>query len=442
MNIISFSSCSLKQWLFKIAIVTIFSVMIGYGCWLYFFSPIPVISSKAGNISLGTFNYIRFVYYSSPQQKNIPYEQLFQDLKQTIAMGVLADQLGLRQDSYYPHFLNLSYQARVQKASVTYLKQILGPDFDIQEAFEKFNIKSNPKKAVDHIQKCIQRDRQQFRLTCSEVVVGTIQNHPLRLSMISPLLSQNEWHQFLSFLPIPMIDAYKKYLTRFLYHTVHQSILEKYSPVEKELTEIDHHFVAKRYISVKYGMGHDGIYPTQRLTLDFPQTILYNHFFAIKHRFLPIKTVTIQYTVVDDMDIAKMLYSKLSDGANMIDLANQYAINDYFKKTASPHTLAGYGVDGMPSHPEQRAIIDNFLLDAARNENSLPLPHPLDKGVLLSRLSNFSRQEKPLNYNEYQFAVKRDLTLQTLQSKLPIDIEDIISDLSFQFFEDRLGTTF
>jgi len=426
------SNRSLQRWVLSIAMTTIFVCMIGYGCWIYF-SPIPVITSKAGHISRGTFSYLRFVYYSNPQQKDITPKEIYEDLKQYMAMGVLADRLGLSDDPYYPHFLNLTYQARIQRASVELLKQRIGPDFMIQEALRQYAIVSDPQTATDRIQKCIQRDRHRFRMTCPEVVIGTMKDQPLRLSMIKPLMTEKEWHQFLSFLPIPMVDAYKKYLTRFLYHTVHQTILEHYSPVKKELSQMDHNLVAKRYLSVKYGMSHDGIYPTQRLTLDFPQTILFNHFFSIKKRFLPVKTVNVQYTVVENMDIAKMLYQKLIDGADIIQLARQYAINDFFIKTAYLHNLSGYGIDGMPSHPDQRAIIDNFLLDAARNEQYYPSPHPLDKGVLIAHLSHLIRQDHPLNYNEYQFAVKRDLTLKTLKTKFSVDIEDIMSELSFQF---------
>ncbi|MBF0453026.1 MAG: hypothetical protein HQK75_20155 [Candidatus Magnetomorum sp.] len=426
-----------SRWIFGLFLSAILFGMIGYGVWRYV-TPIPVISSKAGNISQGTFSYLRFVYYSDLQKKNSNLEQIVNDCQHSIAIGHLGDRLGLLEDTYYPHFLDLSYQARIQRAAVKFLKQTIGPDFNIQQALKAYDIVSDPKTATTIIQKCIQRDVHRFRLDCPDVVVGQFQQHPLKLSMIKPLLTAKEWQQFLSFLPTPMVDAYNSYLTRFLYHTVHQKLLEKFSPVEKELLQMDHDLVAKRYISVKYGIGHEGIYPTQRLTLDFPQTVLYNHFFAIKNRFLPVETVHVQYTVVKNMDIARMLHQKLVDGADIQHLADQYAINDYFKQTANSHTLMGYGVDGMPSHPEQRAMIDNFLLDAAKKNLYFPLPHPLDKGVLIARLSSLTRKEQSLKYQEYQFAVKHDLSLKTLESKLSLDIEDIIADLSFQFFEDNI----
>jgi hypothetical protein len=62
-------------------------------------------------------------------------------------------------------------------------------------------------------------------LKCKNIVVGQFHNEPLTLSMIKPLLTPEEWYQFLSFLPLPMENAYQSYLTRFLYHVVHQEII-------------------------------------------------------------------------------------------------------------------------------------------------------------------------------------------------------------------------
>jgi hypothetical protein len=168
------------------------------------------------------------------------------------------------------------------------------------------------------------------------------------------------------------------------------------------------------------------------LNLDFPQTILFNHFFAIKHRFLPVQTVQVQYSVFETMDIAEMVYKKLHKGEDFIGLAKQYAINDHFVQTAYPHNLSGYGVNGMPSTPEQRAIIDNYLLDAATKNILLPKPHPLDRGVLVAQLSDLKRQQRQLTFRNYQFAVKRDLTLITLKKKYRIDIEDVINEIQWQ----------
>jgi len=412
-------------------------LIIGYGCWIYF-SPIPIISFKNGQISKGTFSYLRFVFYSEPAKKDFSNDQIYKDCQQNIAIAHIADELGLKEDHYYYQFLRLARQARIQKAAVCWLKHTIGPNFEIQQAFDRFKIESDPKQATEIIQSCIKRDVHKFRIDCPEVVVGKFKNKALKLSMIKPLLSQKEWYQFLSFLPAPMADAYKNYLRRFMYYIIHKKIIEIYSPIQKELSDIDHYHVAKRYISVKYGMSHDGIYPTQRLTLDFPKTVLFNHFFAIKHRFLSVESVDVQYTVFEDMDTAKSVYERIKEGENIIQMAKKYAINNHFIKTAYPKKLYGYGVNGMPSHPEQRAIIDNFLLNAAQNNQLNPYPHQLDKGVLVACLSNLKKENIKLNYPEYQFEVKRDLTLKTLKTKLPIDIEDMIESLLFRFFKENI----
>jgi hypothetical protein len=303
--------------------------------------------------------------------------------------------------------------------------------------FKEFDIDSDPHKATESIQSCIQREKHGFRLKCHDVVLGRIKNASLKLSMIKPLLTPDEWQQFLAFLPLPMENAYKSYLKRFLYHVVHQEMVEFFSPALEELEQVDHDQVANRYISVKYGMTHEGIYPTRRLSLDFPDTVLFNHFFAIKHRFLPVQTVQVQYSVFETMDMAEMVYKKLHEGESLVSLAKLYAINDHFIQTAYPHKLSGYGVNGMPSHPEQRAIIDNYLLNAARKNNLLPQPHPLDRGVLVAQLSNLQRQESALKYRDYQFAVKRDLTLKILKEKFRIDVEDAIDEIQWQCVDNK-----
>jgi len=398
-----------------------------YCAWWYW-SPKPVISSKAGNISQGTFSYMCFVYYSEKSN-----EQIFQDIKERMAIGFLAEGLGLLDDPYYSKFLAISQRSRIQRAAIQWLKHKNNTtDIDIDMAFKQYGIDSDPHQATTSIQSCIQREKHGFRLKCQDVVVGRRKKNPLSLSMIQPLLTPEEWHQFLSFLPSPMEDAFNNYLIRFLYHVVHQEMIEYFSPVLKELERMDHNQVAKRYITVKYGMAHEGIYPTRRLTLDFPNTELFNHFFAIKHRFLPVQTVQVQYSVFETMDIAEMIYEKLHNGESLIRLAKQYAINDHFIQTAYPHKLSGYGVNEMPSHPEQRAIIDNYLLEAARNNLLLPHPHQLDRGVLVAQLSDLERQERQIKYRDYQFAVRRDLTLKTLKEKFRIDVEDAIQVIQWQ----------
>jgi hypothetical protein len=395
--------------------------------WWYW-TPKPVITSKAGNISSGTFSYIYFVYYLNKSNAH-----LIQDCQERMAIGHIADNLGLLDDPYYPKFLAITQRSRVQRAALQWLKhKNKTNDVDIDLAFNQYQIESDSRQATQSIQSCIMREQHGFRLKCKEVVVGQFHKEPLTLSMIKPLLTPEEWHQFLSFLPSPMENAYQNYLTRFLYDVVHQEIIAFFTPDLDELKQRDHDQVARRFISVKYGMAHEGIYPTGRLTLDFPETVLFNHFFAIQHRFLPVQTVQVQYSVFETMDIAKMVYNKLNDGENLIHFARQYAINDHFVKTAYPHKLSGYGVNGMPSHPEERAIIDNYLLDAARNNQLLPHPHQLDRGVLVAQLSNLERADRKLKYREYQFAVRRDLTLKTLKEKYRIDIEDAIHEIQWQ----------
>jgi len=411
--IISFSLC-----------VTAMAVSFIWWHW----SPKSVIKSKAGNISQGTFAYIQFIYYSNKSKM-----QIFDDFKKNMAIGYIADQLGLLDDPYYSKFLAISQRSRIQRAAIQWLKHKKKTnDIDINLAFKEYGIESDPQQATKAIQACIQREKHNFHLKCPDVVLGRIKNKSLTLTIIKPLLTPEEWYQFLSFLPLPMENAYKSYLKRFLYRVVHQEMINFFSPVLKELEQIDHDHVASRFISVKYGMTHEGIYPTRRLALDFPDTVLFNHFFAIKNRFLPVETVQVQYSVFETMDIAEMVNKKLHDGESLIPLAKQYAINNHFVQTAYPQKLSGYGVNGMPSHPEQRAIIDNYLLDAARKNDLLPHPHQLDRGVLVAQLSNLERKDSALKYRDYRFAVKRDLTLKTLNEKFHIDVEDAINEIQWQ----------
>jgi len=411
----------------KILICLCVIIISAYMIWLYW-SPKPVITSKVGNITSGTFSYIYFIYYLNPSNT-----QIIQDFQENMAIGYLADKLGLPDDPYYSKFLAISQRSRIQRAAIQWLKHNNKTnDVDIEMAFKQYEIESDPSQATKTIQACIVREKHGFRLRDHDVVVGKLHNEPLTLSMIKPLLTKDEWDQFLSFLPSPMENAYQSYLTRFLYHVVHQEMITFFSPDLDELKQIDHNQVARRFISVKYGMAHEGIYPTGRLSLDFPDTVLFNHFFAIQHRFLPVQTVQVQYSVFETMDIAKMVYNKLHDGESIIRFAKQYAIDDHFIQTAYPHKLSGYGVNGMPSHPEQRAIIDNYLLDAARNNQLLPHPHQLDRGVLVAQLSNLEREDRQLKYRDYQFAVRRDLTLKTLKEKYRIDVEDAIQEIQWK----------
>jgi hypothetical protein len=420
-------SGSLKIKPLKILLSLLILFIVTYFVWWHRSSTL-VIESKAGNISQGTFAYIKFIYYSD--KSNI---QVFQDFQESMAIGYLADGLGLLDDPYYPKYLAISKRSRIQRASIQWLKHKNHTiDIDIDSVFKQYGIESDPKQATKAIQSCIQREKNVFRLKCQDVVIGKYKDENLSLNMFKPLMTHQEWNQFLSFLPPPMENAYKSYLKRFLYDTVHQEMIDVYSPVLEELKQIDHDRVAHRFISVKYGMAQEGIYPTSRLTLDFPNTVLFNHFFAIKHRFLPVQTVKVQYSVFETMDIAKMVYNKLHDGEPLIPFAKKYAINDYFIQTAYPHQLSGYGVNGLPSHPEQRAIIDNYLLDAARNNQLLPHPHPLDRGVLVAQLSDLERKERQLKYRDYQFAVRRDLTLKTLKEKFRIDVEDAIHEIQWK----------
>jgi len=406
--------------------VSLFIIAVYWAWW--FCSPKPVITSKAGNISQGTLSYINFVFYSDKS-----HMQMLEDLKEDMAIGYLADGLGLREDPYYSKFLAISLRSRIQRAAIEWLKyKNKTMDIDIDIVFKQYGIESDPQQATKLIQSCIQREKHGFRLKCQDVIVGQIQNKPLHLTMIKMLMTPEEWYQFISFLPTPMENAYTSYLTRFLYYIVHKDLIEYFSPVIKELKQMDHDQVARRYISVKYGMAQEGVYPSHRLNLDFPDTVLFNHFFAIKHRFLPVQTVQVQYSVFESMDIAKMVYNKLKNGENLISLAKQYAINDLFVQTAYPHRLSGYGVNGMSSNPDQRAIIDNYLLDAARKNILLPQPHKLDQGVLVAQLSQLERQQRELKYREYQFAVKRDLTLKTLKEKFRIDVEDATNAIQWK----------
>jgi hypothetical protein len=409
-------------------VICLCTIVIAADIAWWYWSPKPVITSKVGNVSSGTFSYIYFVYY-----ENKSNTRLIQDCQERMAIGHIADNLGLLDDPYYLKFLAITQRSRAQRAALQWLKhKNKTNDVDIDLAFNQYQIESDPRQATKSIQSCIMREQHGFRLKCKNIVVGQFHNEPLTLSMIKPLLTPEEWYQFLSFLPLPMENAYQSYLTRFLYHVVHQEIIAFFSPDLNELKQRDHDQVARRFISVKYGMAHEGIYPTGRLALDFPDTVLFNHFFAIQHRFLPVQTVQVQYSVFETMDIAKMVYNKLHDGESLIRFARQYAINDHFVKTAYPHQLSGYGVNGMPSHPEERAIIDNYLLDAAHNNHLLPHPHQLDRGVLVAQLSNLEREDRKLKYRDYQFAVRRDLTLKTLKEKYRIDVEDAVHDIEWQ----------
>jgi hypothetical protein len=420
-----------------------------------------VISSDAGDISAGSFQYLKEIFYG----KNYKISEIIEDIKKLEAEGILASRYGLQKNKHYKKFLLLERRARFARAAAFFWKKKYHSEFNIPDAINYYKIKINPDIAVNIISKQIRitskipknfskldekdkikikKKRREYLLRDSpdDIILGSWSDGKITLEKLQQVMLPYEWKQLLSLAPSAMKPVLLEHLKLWINKLINDEVMDALQAQHEELERFDHNRLAALYLRVKYELAGEGIFPTESLKIKFHPTELYKHFQKTKRKYLRVKKIRCQFVIVKNNLIAEKFFKELKSGKNFEILTYQYAVKYVkkynYKKYAKPFIVNGYLPNIAPEKQKPRSYFEKIILESVRINHKNPEPVNTPYGIMLIRILNIDFYDKNIRLQNYLTLVERDLTTEHLREQYPVQIDSLIQELDFYIHPDLL----
>ena len=403
----------------KIIVVIILVLMVLSGVTFFYLKSQKVISSTLGDISVGTFNYLRFSLYYNIENK----EDVIDKIQWEEARLILADRYDLKQEPAYPRLLKIGRRARINRAAVQLWKIKLGKDFTWDDMLSHYQVRFE--NAVDLIVPQLEKSGSQVKVKDDTVVIGSWKGGEITLAMLHSVMLPTEWEHLKGFDRVPMREAVDENIKRWMSVIGNQEVINILQPNRKELERFDQAYVADRYLSAKYALAKEGIFPAKKINIKLRPTQVFDHFFKTIHRFLMVERTKVQYTMVKDQPVAEKFLEGLQKGYSFKIMTAQYAQNKSFIKTAHPHWIAGYDMNLPLLERENRSFTDKLLLDFAQRNITKTTPwYGVGEGVYIIHVIEIIREDKHIDFKDFREEVTIDLSNQILKKEYDLDIKE------------------
>ncbi len=373
-----------------------------------------VIASRAGDLSPGSFAYLRAAFYPGETDT----DALIQELVELDAKGLLADRLGFRKDPAREKYVLLEKRRRLQKAAYAFFSRKLGERFSPAEMLAAMNVRPG----IDGAVKAIGAVTGRAISPPGSVIVAEWPGGAVRLADLRETMLPGEWEQLLALGPAPLAGALEENLRRWAYGAGSGLLARETGADEDELARFDRCRAAALFLAAKYGFADEGIYPAKIIEVDLEPKELMLHFAKIRDRFLPLKRALVRYTAVKDLKAADQFVDALKKGEDFAVLAEKHAISAAFRATAARHYIREDAVAGTGDAAEAR----RFVLGAARQNIREPVKSITRYGVLVAQVLSTERVKKEVRYGDYISTVRYELNRELLRRQFPIDLDDMV----------------
>lgn len=393
-----------------------------------------VYEHNEGNLSRGTFNFLKAVYYAgqfedeeTPEKRN---RAIINDLADLDGVGSLGTRKGLKKDQYYDEYMFRQQHARYGKAAIYHWQQKYKDKFNWQMLFAAEKLAYDEKKAAKTFTDAVRTGKPLEKVALAEYEGKTVYFGDLR-----PVMSFSDYEQFKNYSEPAVMAGMKEVMKSWLEKKVYDQLLKSFFADEKELLRFDHNRVALLYLKVKYGKAGKGIYPGSMDKIVLKPGEIYDHFYKMQNAMADVLWVKAAYTVVAEESLSEELIQKLDKGGDFAELARKYAAEPKFIPTARPAIIQGYTKNQRLDDKEKRDYYDRLILDMAGRDVSKPEPYLGRDGIVVVRIYDVSRALEKVRLEDVSWKVENDLRTKMLNAIYDQDIKDARDRLKIRFNE-------
>lgn len=392
-------------------------------------TPAPV-RSRAGSISAGT---LRYLYVVMPGIKSP--EEFIVKIKKQEAKGQLADRQGLKKDPHYKKFLILSKRTRESRGAVVILKEVYGKAVPVDGLTKISGFQGRIKQAAEEIVRSRIRESNRIELNREDILLGNFEKGKIFLYDLKPHLLQEEWRRLKSLSTSPLEKALKDSLNIFIKSYLNAKLMERLDVDEDEANRFDFNEVADLFLSRRYGLASEGIYPVTTYELPLTPPELFEHFARMRTRWNPIDSVEASAAVVKDLATARKFVDALKK-ESFYSLALRYSRDMRFIERAKQHTFK-LGPDNQKS-ADGFDMVQRLILETARQNSYKPEIFRIFRGYAIVKVKKIHFIQGKYSYNDYRDFVKISLTRKLLEKQFPVDLADMEKKLSFSIDVSRV----
>jgi len=385
----------------------------------------PLISSKYGDISQGTFDYIKYVFYS--KEKDI--RKVIRKIKKEEAIGYLAEQYKLREDKSFEHFHLLTIRTRHKKTAVMSWRHSFKKDFSKEDIYRKYGCLIDFKKKAKEIYSITHK---KGKIEYDDILICNSLKGRLTFKELRPLLLQHERKQLVSLAVIPLAGALQENLDRWLYKIETDKVLKQFKADIDAVNRYDFNRTADSFLLAKYGLAVEGVYPVKTFRINLKPDEIFDHFFRIKNQFQPVKEVLVEYCLLKNRKSAIKFEKEMKKFGVFYELAKEHTLNNKFIYTAKPHIIKGYNQNHPIIDKEKRPLIQQTILSLAQKDKKGFTISKLTSGYIAINIKKIDKFEKKIDFKVYRNFVKKDLIKMMLEKQYKVDIRFAEIELDFK----------
>ncbi|HNH09843.1 MAG TPA: hypothetical protein PK683_15210, partial [Leptospiraceae bacterium] len=391
-----------------------------------------VITSKAGSLSYGSYQYLKRLYYSGQTDE----DAILSDLKDMYSVSGIATANGLENDRNYEDFLKLEKIGRLTLAGAYRFKELFKEEYG-QNSFYRlisyFDISFMEEDALRMI-----KENTEFspavpflKKKHSDVFIFTLGKKKISLEDLSHFCMKKELVELPALSGQNQKDVLKKIIEKYLFHLLNTDLEKNLKADESELDFIDYARTARLFTSAKYGFAEKGIYPTEQIRIKLAPKELFEHFHKMMHIFQDIDTLKFSAAVLKNRKDAEDFLNRLKRGEKFEKIAESFSLQGKNREMSTPHTIPGYDRNLPPDRQHQRNYIDLMALDLAKQDLYEYEPVAVKEGYAVIRIYEIKRLDMKLEYKDYRNAVEMDLERRLLNRQFEIDKKDALDRLQF-----------
>ncbi len=392
-----------------------------------------LIESGAGSISEGTLRYL----YTVTPHKSSPEERI-DELKKCEARGVLASDLGLTKDPHYKKYLLLSRRARCSRGAGVMVEEVYHGQIPAGPFRKILGFSSSLKDAVQEVQDNRRVEGNRVTLKEENILLGEYDGKNLYLKDLRPLLLREEWEQMISLTSLPLEKSMYENTTLWIQQKLNRDLMARLKADSDEVARFDHNDVAGLFLSRKYGVASEGIYPVRSFKLPLKPPELLEHFVRMRTSWNPIKAVDARATVVKDVKTAQNFVKRLNEKEDFLEMARRHSREEKYIKTARLHRVTGYGSDASLKNRERFTVLDRLIIETARQNSYKPEIFRVFRGYAVVQVEKIHLLKGDFKYRDYKDFVRLSLTRKLLEKQYPIDLKDTEEKLDFKIDMKRV----
>ena len=410
----------------------------------------PVVQSTNESFSAGTLAFILPAFFTDelilPESPEVSTREKLEKEKERriariqtriqdlMAAGELATKYGFNDDEYYSTYVFLQTRGRHSRAAGLYFTRHLGENYKIPDILKLLKINISPKNVNDTIEKSVVRDGANIktREPLEDIQIGTDEKGKIYLSDIAASVSGEDFSRLLSFSYNARLGAITEVVRGYTDRIAHDLLRSEMQAQESQLFKFDHHRASELFLSAKFGKAGKGVYPTGTLELKFSPTELYDHYFQILPALTPMRYVIATGAIFKNQESAERFASQWKDKITLRTLCNRA---EHIQCGLKWH-IRGYKNAKDLAEREERSLLDNWILKNALESKMYPDVQEINGLWYTLKIDSIQFEDDNPTFEKYSWAVRRDLTMQSLNLLLESEMKTIKQRLNVQFEQE------